>query len=397
MPQLSAHSQGLPASSIRKLSGLAEDTKKRGIDVIHLNIGQPDIAAPKAALEAVENSTLDLLPYGPSQGTEELRTLFCAYYAQYQVAVAPEDILVTQGASEGIQFVCAVLCNPGDEIIVPDPSYANYYGFAAASHVTITPVLSTLQQGFQLPPIENIKAAFTQKTKAILICNPSNPTGYVYSKFEIEQLCALAYEQDCFLIVDEVYREFIYDASEHYSVLRDPKWAAHTIMLDSVSKRYSMCGARVGCIVSRNKEFMATALKFAHLRLSTPTYATLATAAALKAPQTYFDSILEEYQKRRAVLIEGLNRIPKIEFSQPKGAFYCMVALPVDDAEDFVRFLLTSFHLNNTTAMFAPAAGFYAQPAVGKNQIRIAFIQKEARLKQAIEILKKGLEAYCNS
>jgi aspartate aminotransferase len=396
MPQFSDHSLNLAASSIRKLSSYATAAAEKGIDVIHLNIGQPDIPTPSTALESVKNNSLKLLPYGPSQGTTALRSLFCDYYAQHEVQLTPEDLLITQGASEGIQFICSILCNPGDEIIVPEPSYANYFGFASASHVKIKSVLSTLQQGFSLPPIEEIRAQFGPKTKAILICNPSNPTGYVYSASEIEQLCALAFEKDCFLIVDEVYREFIFTGAKHYSVLSNPKWADHTIMLDSVSKRYSMCGARVGCIVSKNKAFMATALKFAHLRLSIPSYAALAVEGALKAPKDYLLTVQKEYEKRRKALISGLEAIPNIQFSTPAGAFYCIVQLPVADAEDFVRFLLTSFQIDNTTAMFAPASGFYADPKEGKQQIRIAFIQNEERIEKALEILKKGLEAYSN-
>ncbi|MDC3241013.1 pyridoxal phosphate-dependent aminotransferase [Flavobacteriaceae bacterium] len=394
MPHLSQRGTDLPTSPIRKLVVFSDDAKSRGIDVLHLNIGQPDIEAPKEALEAVQNAKLKLLPYGPSQGELSYRKKLVKYYHKHQIEVEPEDILVTTGASEALTFALNAICDAGDEIIIPEPFYANYNGFASASSVKVVPVISEFNSQFQLPSLENISEKINSKTKAILLCNPSNPTGYVYSLSEISTLCELALKHNIFLIVDEVYREFIHGDIKHYSVLRHPKGANHTVIIDSVSKRYSLCGARVGCIVSKNKALIQNLLKFAHLRLSPPTYALIASEAALDAPESYLKGVIKEYSKRRKVLIDALEQIPEVEVSHPMGAFYCIAKLPVDDAEVFSKFLLTSFQNKGQTIMLAPAAGFYSTPNIGKNEVRIAFILNSEKLLRATEILEQGLIAY---
>ena len=380
MPHLSQRGTDLPSSPIRKLVVFSDDAKSRGIDVLHLNIGQPDIEAPKEALEAVQNAKLKLLPYGPSQGELSYRKKLVKYYHKHQIEVEPEDILVTTGASEALTFALNAICDAGDEIIIPEPFYANYNGFASASSVKVVPVISEFNSQFQLPSLENISEKINSKTKAILLCNPSNPTGYVYSLSEISTLCELALKHNIFLIVDEVYREFIHGDIKHYSVLRHPKGANHTVIIDSVSKRYSLCGARVGCIVSKNKALIQNLLKFAHLRLSPPTYALIASEAALDAPESYLKGVIKEYSKRRKVLIDALEQIPEVEVSHPMGAFYCIAKLPVDDAEAFSKFLLTSFQNKGQTIMLAPAAGFYSTPNIGKNEVRIAFILNSEKI-----------------
>lgn len=394
MPQLSEKGTALPTSPIRKLVIYSDQAKAKGIEVLHLNIGQPDIPSPPNALEVVKSSDLKLLPYGPSQGSLSYRQKLCDYYRKHQIDLSPDDILVTTGASEALTFALNVICDSGDEIIIPEPFYANYNGFASAASVNVVPVISEFEAKFQLPSLENISQKITPKTKAILLCNPSNPTGYVYSKNEINTLCELAIKHDIFLIVDEVYREFIHEGDPHYSVLRHPKGAEHIVMIDSVSKRYSLCGARVGCIVTKNKKFMENVLKFAHLRLSPPTYALMASEAALEAPESYLQGVIAEYGKRRKVLIEQLEKIPEVEVSHPMGAFYCIAKLPVDDAEDFSKFLLTNFNDQNQTVMLAPARGFYSTPGVGLNEVRIAFILDSEKLIRAVQILEKALQAY---
>jgi aspartate aminotransferase len=394
MPHLSQRGTDLPTSPIRKLVVFSDDAKSRGIDVLHLNIGQPDIEAPKEALEAVQNAKLKLLPYGPSQGELSYRKKLVKYYHKHQIEVEPEDILVTTGASEALTFALNAICDAGDEIIIPEPFYANYNGFASASSVKVVPVISEFNSQFQLPSLENISEKINSKTKAILLCNPSNPTGYVYSLSEISTLCELALKHNIYLIVDEVYREFIHGDIKHYSVLRHPKGANHTVIIDSVSKRYSLCGARVGCIVSKNKALIQNLLKFAHLRLSPPTYALIASEAALDAPESYLKGVIKEYSKRRKVLIDALEQIPEVEVSHPMGAFYCIAKLPVDDAEAFSKFLLTSFQNKGQTIMLAPAAGFYSTPNIGKNEVRIAFILNSEKLLRATKILEQGLIAY---
>ena len=321
----------------------------------------------------------------------------CTYFAKNKIAVDPQDIIVTSGASEAVAFTFNCIADVGDEIIIPEPFYANYSGFAAASNINVIPVISLFEDQFCLPPIESIEAKITSRTKAILICNPSNPTGYLYSKEEIEKLGDLAIKHNIFLIIDEVYREFIHDdETKHYSVLESRKLVDHAIMIDSVSKRYSLCGARVGCLVSKNKALIANALKFAHLRLSPATYALLASEAAINSDSSYLLAVKKEYTARKKTLISSLEKIDGVRVSNPKGAFYCIVELPVDDAEIFSKWMLTDFTDNNETVMYAPAAGFYSSPGYGKKQIRIGFVLNEQKLLRATEILEKALKTYSN-
>lgn len=396
MPSVSEKGKNLPSSPIRKLSEYAEKAKARGIEVFHLNIGQPDISSPKNALDAVKNNTLKILSYGSSEGSEEYRTKMTAYYAGHNIAVNPHQILVTTGASEALTMTIGCIANEGDEIIIPEPFYANYGAFAAANGVRIHPVTSSLEDQFALPPISQIEAMINSKTKAILICNPNNPTGYLYSKEEILQLGEIAIKHDIFLISDEVYREFVYDGAEHFSILQVPDINQHGILIDSMSKRYSMCGARIGCIVSKNDEVIGTALKYAQSRLSPPSYAMIASEAALDTPQSYFEEITLEYQNRRDTLIKGLQTIEGVQVAKPQGAFYCLVKLPVNDAEHFAQWLLEEFNDENQTIMVAPASGFYSTNKEGKSMIRIAYVLNEKALNRSVSILKKALKAYVN-
>ena len=398
MPLISTKGNELPASPIRKLVQYADQAKAKGIHVHHLNIGQPDIHAPKEALDVVKNNGLDLLPYGSSEGALSYRKALVNYYAKHKIQLTPEEIIVTTGASEALAFTLNSICDAGDEIIIPEPFYANYNGFAAAASVQVVPVISLFNDQFKLPSLTEIEAKITPKTRAILLCNPSNPTGYLYTKEEIAALGELALKHDLFFIVDEVYREFIHDERmEHFSVLELPGMEEHAIMIDSVSKRYSLCGARVGAMVSRNKTLLATALKFAHLRLSPATYALMASEAALSAPESYLKGVVKEYTHRKETLMTALQDIEGVRVSNPTGAFYCMVELPVDDAEAFSKWLLTDFAYENETVMFAPAAGFYSTPGYGRKEVRIGFVLNEEKLKRAAQILKSALAVYTNS
>ncbi len=397
MPKISKKGQELPSSPIRKLVFHSDEAKNRGVEVLHLNIGQPDIEAPKEAMEIVRKQSLKLLPYGSSQGSLSYRTQLCNYYEQHGISIESDDIIVTTGASEALSFTLNVICDAGDEIIIPEPFYANYNGFAAACSVEVIPVVSHFENQFELPPIAQLKEKITDKTRAILICNPSNPTGYLYSEAEIKALIDLALANDIFIIVDEVYREFIYTDQSHYSVLNSEKGSEHAVMIDSVSKRYSLCGARVGCMISKNRALMATALKFAHLRLSPPTLALMASEAAVSSPSSYLYDIKKEYEKRKNVTVAALEKIEGVEVSNPMGAFYCIAKLPVNNAEDFSKFLLTDFEDQGQTVMLAPAAGFYSSPELGKDQVRLAFVLESKKLQRAAEILEKALTAYRNS
>ena len=394
MPTISKKGIQMPESPIRKLVPYAEDAKKRGINVFHLNIGQPDIKTPQVALDAVKNNTLETLAYARSEGSETYRTKLANYYVNNKIPVTAEHIVVTTGGSEALLFTIGSITDPGDEIIIPEPFYANYNGFSTASGVTVVPVISKIDDNFSLPKIEDFEKLITNKTKAILICNPGNPTGYLYSEEEIEKLKQIVLKHDLFLIADEVYREFTYDGMQHTSVLSLEGLDAHAIVIDSVSKRYSMCGARIGCIVSKNPEFIATAIKFAQARLSPPTYALIASEAALETPQSYFDEVIEEYVARRNTLIAELQKIDGVKVANPKGAFYCVAELPVKDSDHFAQWLLESFHHNNETVMVAPASGFYSTPGEGKNQVRIAYVLNRQDLKRSVEILAIALDQY---
>ncbi|MFV8364831.1 pyridoxal phosphate-dependent aminotransferase [Flavobacterium sp. XS1P27] len=394
MPKISNKGKQMPESPIRKLVPYSEIAKKKGHKVFHLNIGQPDIKTPEVAMNAVKNIDLTILEYSHSAGNESYRKKLSTYYINQGISVNIEDIIITTGGSEALMFAMGSTMDQGDEIIIPEPFYANYNGFSTASGVTVVPVISTIETGFALPAVEDFEKLITPKTKAILICNPGNPTGYLYSKEEIMQLAALVKKHDLFLISDEVYREFTYDGDIHYSVMNVPGLEEHAIMIDSVSKRYSMCGARIGCIVSKNKEVMATAMKFAQARLSPPTIEQIASEAALDTPKSYFDEVISEYRERRDTLINELNKIEGVIVSKPKGAFYCIAQLPVDNADNFAQWLLESYDLNGETVMVAPAAGFYSTPGMGLNQVRIAYVLKKADLISAVRILKAAIPVY---
>lgn len=394
MPSISTKGNLMPESPIRKLVPYAEKAKQRGIKVFHLNIGQPDIETPKNAINAVKNADIKILAYSKSEGDLVLREKISEYYRTFNVLVSSSEIIVTSGASEALLFSIGSIMDPNDEIIIPEPFYANYNGFSVANGVKIVPIFSSIDDNFSLPNIEEFENLITDKTKAILICNPNNPTGYVYSKEELKRLIKIVKKHNLFLIVDEVYREFTYDGTSHTSVMEFDEISENAIVIDSVSKRYSMCGARIGCIISKNKEFLNTAMKFAQARLSPPSLAQIASTAALDTGKDYFEKIIEEYNKRRVVLINGLKGIPGVKVSEPKGAFYCVAELPVDDSEDFAKWLLESYNLNKKTIMIAPAGGFYSTPNAGNNQVRIAYVLNENDLKDSIEILKMGLIEY---
>ena len=394
MPLISRKGNQMPESPIRKLVPYAEDAKKRGIKVYHLNIGQPDIKTPQVALDAIKNNTIEVLSYARSEGSEVYRNKLADYYATNNIKVTATNIVATTGGSEALLFTIGSITDPGDEIIIPEPFYANYNGFATASGINVVPVISKIEDNFALPNIEDFEQLITPKTKAILICNPGNPTGYLYSKEEIEKLKQLVLKHDLFLIADEVYREFVYDGLQHHSIMSEKGLDQHAIMIDSVSKRYSMCGARIGCIVSRNDKFIATTVKFAQARLSPPTYALLASEAALETPQSYFDDVIEEYVERRNTLISELQKIEGVKVANPKGAFYCVVELPVKDADHFSQWILEKFNDQNETVMMAPASGFYSTEDEGKNQVRIAYVLNKTDLKRSVQILKSALAVY---
>jgi len=347
-------------------------------------------------MEAVTNSTIDVLAYSRSEGSDTYREKISTYYKNNNIQVESNQIIVTTGGSEALLFAMGTICDQDDEIIIPEPFYANYNGFATASGVTIVPVISKIENNFALPPISEFEKLITPKTKAIIICNPGNPTGYLYSKDEIQKLAKIVLKHNLFLVADEVYREFTYDGAEHYSILQEEILSENGIIIDSVSKRYSMCGARIGCLVSKNKEVIATALKFAQARLSPPTFAQIASEAALDTPQSYFDEVIKEYKDRRNTLVENLQKIPGVKVGVPKGAFYCIVELPVKNSDHFAQWLLENFDYNGETIMVAPAAGFYSTNEVGLNQIRIAYVLKKEDLITSVEILRRALKEYQN-
>ena len=384
----------MPESPIRKLVPFAEDAKQRGTEVIHLNIGQPDIATPKVALDAIHENSLEVLEYSHSAGFESYRKGLVNYYKSVNIDVNHNEIIVTTGGSEALLFGFLSCFNPGDEVIIPEPFYANYNGFATASGIKVVPVTATIENGFALPPVSEIEKIITDKTKGILICNPSNPTGYLYTKEELEVIRDIVRKNDLFLFADEVYREFVYDDKAHYSVMNLEGIEQNTILVDSVSKRYSMCGARIGAIISKNKEVMNTAMKFAQARLSPPTYAQIASEAALQTPASYFDKVKSEYVHRRDILVNALNAIEGVECPKPSGAFYCVASLPVDDADHFCEWILSNFEHKGKTVMMAPASGFYSTKGKGTNEVRIAYVLKKELLIEAVEVLDAALIAY---
>ena len=394
MPKISQKGIAMPESPIRKLVPFAEKAKKAGKKVYHLNIGQPDIKTPELALDAIHNFSNKVVEYSHSAGFESYRKGLASYYQNLAIDVDYNDVMVTTGGSEALLFALNSCLDPGDEVIIPEPFYANYNGFSISAGVKVKPIATSINDGFALPAIEEFEKLITSKTKAILICNPGNPTGYLYSKKELETLRDIVIKYDLFLIADEVYREFAYDGNQHHSVLDIEGLGQNAIVIDSTSKRYSMCGIRVGCIVSKNKEVMTTALKFAQARLSPPTFGQIAGEAALKTPKSYFQEVSSEYVSRRDVLIEGLNKIEGVICPKPKGAFYAIAQLPIDDADKFAQWLLEDFDFNRETVMVAPAAGFYATPNTGINQVRIAYVLNKESLKAAIKILDEALKVY---
>lgn len=394
MPKLSIKAVTMPASPIRKLVPFAEKAKKDGKFVIHLNIGQPDISTPKIAQDAIRNSKIDVLEYSHSAGFESYRKGLAKYYQNNAINVDFEDILVTTGGSEALLFGFMSCLNPGDEIIIPEPFYANYNGFAISAGVQVIPVTASIKDGFALPSIEEFQKKITSKTKAILICNPGNPTGSLYTPKELAQLRNLVLDHDLFLFADEVYREFCYDGAKPLSVLSLEGLEEHSILIDSVSKRYSMCGARIGALISKNKEVIQSALKFAQARLSPPTYAQIASEAALDTPSTYFEQVVGEYVERRNIMVNGLNAIQGVTCPMPKGAFYCVAEFPVDDTEKFCQWLLEYFSYKGKTVMMAPLSGFYATKGLGSKEARIAYILEKNLLHNAIECLKEALKIY---
>jgi aspartate aminotransferase len=397
MTKISSRGLQMPQSPIRKLTPFAENAKKKGIHVHHLNIGQPDISTPKWALDKVRALDVDVVEYSDSAGELSLREAFVKYYTKYKINISTDDIMITYGGSEAL-MICLLSClNPWDEVIVPEPFYANYSSFAGAADIIVKPVTSTIETNFALPPISEFEKLIGPKTKAILICSPNNPTGYTYSEEELESLKQVCIKHDLFLISDEVYREFYYRGDFAPSVLNLTGVDDKVIVIDSASKRYSMCGVRIGAIVSRNSEVMETALKFGQSRLSPPYFGQVAVEAALEAPESYYAEVKSEYEKRKNILTEELQKIPNIQFSEPFGAFYTMVKLPVDSAEVFCIWLLEEFSHEGETIMLTPGNGFYVTPGLGDQEVRIAYVINEVKLKRAMKCLSVALATYPNN
>ncbi|NCC88155.1 MAG: pyridoxal phosphate-dependent aminotransferase [Clostridia bacterium] len=394
MPKISDKGMAMPSSPIRKLVPYAEAAKARGVKVYHLNIGQPDIKTPEVALEAIKNIKETVIEYSHSAGNISYRKKLAESYKKYDIDVTADEMIITTGGSEAITIAFMSTLNNGDEVIVPEPFYANYNGFAIQTGVVIKPITSSISNDFALPAIEEIEKLITSKTKGIVICNPNNPTGYLYSKEELFLLADIVKKHDLYLYSDEVYREFCYDGNTHFSVMNLPGLEQNVIMMDSVSKRYSMCGVRVGCLISKNKDVMSTAMKFAQARLCPPSFGQIASEAAIETSQDYFDEVYTEYIARRDFMVAGLNKIEGVYCPNPKGAFYTVVKLPIDDSDKFAQWILEEFEYNKQTVMMAPATGFYNTPGLGKNEVRIAYVLKIEDLKNAIETLKHALEAY---
>jgi aspartate aminotransferase len=394
MPSISDKGKAMPASPIRKLVPYSEEAKRKGRKVYHLNIGQPDIPTPEVALKAIRNIDLKVIEYSHSAGNESYRRKLAAYYRKIGINIDHTELLITTGGSEAILFALMSCVNPGEEVITPEPFYANYNGFATIAGIKIVTVPSYIKDNFALPPIEAIEKKITAKTKGIIICNPNNPTGYLYSKEELLQLEKIVNKYDLYLFSDEAYREFCYDGAEHFSGMNLKGIENNVIMLDSVSKRYSECGVRIGALISKNREVISTALKFAQARLSPPGLGQIAGEASIDTPDNYFKEVNKEYTARRNFMVEALNKIPGVYCPKPKGAFYTVVRLPVDDADRFAQWLLEEFEFMNQTVMVAPASGFYATPGSGKNEVRIAYVLKIEDLKNAVETLAEALKIY---
>jgi aspartate aminotransferase len=394
MPNISEKGHSMPASPIRKLVPYSEAAKKAGRTVYHLNIGQPDIETPEIVMEKIRQTEIKVIEYSNSEGMAAYRTGLVEYYKTKDINIEPTDLMVTTGGSEALVFAFMTCLNPGDEIIIPEPFYANYNGFAVMAGVKVVPVTAHIEDGFALPPIADFESKITPRTKGILICNPGNPTGYLYSQSELEQLRDLVIKHDLFLFADEVYREFMYDGAIPYSVMNLAGLDEHAIMIDSISKRYSMCGARIGALITRNKTVMSAAMKFAQARLSPPTFGQLAGIAALDTPASYFEGVVNEYVHRRDILVDGLNKIDGVKCPKPKGAFYCIAQLPIDDSDVFCQWILEKFEYKNQTVMMAPATGFYATPGLGKNEVRLAYVLNTEALQNALICLEEALKVY---
>ncbi len=394
MPSISEKGKAMPASPIRKLVPFAEEAKRKGVKVYHLNIGQPDIPTPEVAINAIRNIDLKVIEYSHSAGNESYRRKLALFYSGIGINIDHTELLVTTGGSEAILFTLMTCMNPGDEVITPEPFYANYNGFATTAGVKIVPVTSSIENDFALPPIPEIEKKITSRTRAIIVCNPNNPTGYLYSKKELLEVREIVKEHDLYLLSDEAYREFCYDGAEHFSAMKLEGIEQNVILLDSVSKRYSECGVRIGALVTKNKEVISTALKFAQARLSPPGLGQIAGEASIDTPPEYFREVNKEYTARRNFMVEALNQIPGVYCPKPKGAFYSVVRLPVDDSDKFARWLLEEFEYKNQTVMVAPASGFYSTPGYGKNEVRIAYVLKTGDLRNAIATLAEALKVY---
>ncbi|WP_270087549.1 pyridoxal phosphate-dependent aminotransferase [Sphingobacterium sp. SYP-B4668] len=394
MPVISQKGIHMPASPIRKLTPFADKAKKEGKKIYHLNIGQPDIETPQIMLDAIKNIDFKVWAYTPSEGTATYRNKLAEYYNKLNYNISASDILVTNGGSEAITIAMQACLNPGEEIIIPEPFYANYNGFANSSDIVITPIMSYIDNGFALPPIAEFEKLITEKTKAIAICNPNNPTGYLYAREELEALKALCLKYDLFLFSDEAYREFCYDGKEFISPMHLEGLEQHVVVFDTVSKRYSACGARLGCLLTKNKELYNVALKFAQARLSPPAVAQIAATAAVDTPDSYFEAVSKEYTARRDTLVSGLNKISGVYCPNPGGAFYVVAKLPIDNADKFCQWMLESFSYENQTVMLAPATGFYSTPGAGINEVRMAYVLNQSDLKSAIRCLEEALSQY---
>ena len=394
MPEISVRGLEMPQSPIRKLAPLANDAKKRGIKVYHLNIGQPDLPTPQCGLDALKNIDRSILEYSPSQGFQSYREKLIPYYKKFNINITPDDIIITTGGSEAVLFAFMACLNPGDEIIVPEPAYANYMAFAISAGAKIRTIATSIEEGFALPRVEQFEKLINEKTRASMICNPNTPTGYVYTRREMNQIRDLVRKYDLYLFSDEVYREYIYTGSPYISVLNLEGLEDNAVLIDSVSKRYSECGIRVGALITRNPEIRQAVMKFCQARLSPPLLGQIVAEASLDAPEEYYRDVYDEYVERRKTLIDGLNRIPGVYSPIPMGAFYTVAKLPVDDSEKFCRWCLTDFNYEGETVMMAPASGFYTTPGAGKNQVRIAYVLKKEDLQRALVVLKKALEQY---
>ena len=394
MPEISLRGIQMPESPIRKLAPLAYEAKQRGVHVYHLNIGQPDLPTPKAAINAINNIDRQILEYSPSQGYLSYRTKLVDYYAKYNINLSPDDIIITSGGSEAVLFSFLACLNPGDEIIVPEPAYANYMAFAISAGAVIRTIATTIEEGFSLPKVEKFEQLINERTRAILICNPNNPTGYLYTRREMTQIRDLVKKYDLYLFSDEVYREFIYTGSPYISACHLEGIEQNVVLIDSVSKRYSECGIRIGALITKNVQVRQAVMKFCQARLSPPLIGQIAAEASLDEPEEYGREVYDEYVERRKCLIDGLNRIPGVYSPIPMGAFYTVAKLPVDDAEKFCAWCLSDFQYEGETVMMAPAAGFYTTPGVGRDQVRLAYVLKKEDLNRALFVLRKALEAY---